>query len=50
MIQTSFSVVIINVPLIKSIEAIKGEQKHRQEQQKQNEINNNIDSVFDGLL
>lgn len=49
-IQTSFSVVIINVPLIKSIEAIKGEQKQRQEQQKQNEINNNIDSVFDGLL
>ena len=50
MIQTSFSVVIINIPLIKSIEAIKGEQKQRQEQNKQNEINNNIDSVFDGLL
>lgn len=50
MIQTSFSVVIINVPLIKNIEDVKVEQKQRQEQQKQNEINNNIDSVFDGLL
>ena len=49
-IQTSFSVVIINVPLIKSIDAIKGEQKQRQEQMRQNQINQDIDSLFDGSM
>ncbi len=45
-IQTSFSVSILNIPLIENIKGIQSDEQQRRNQQRQNEINRNLDSVI----